>query len=297
MTVSNGASTSHNGDASAQAPAIRTPSAIYPDLRDKVVLLTGIGQTGDQTMWGNGAATALVLAQQGARIFGCDLHLSAAEHTATRIRAAVPGVSVTVTAANVTQDADVAALVAQCLATYGRIDILVNNVGRSEPGCPATMTPQVWDAQTDVNLKSVYLCCHHVLPLLAAQPEGGVVVNVASIAGLRYIGKPQVAYAATKAAVIQFTKATAVIYAQRGVRMNVVVPGLMHTPLVGMLADKYAGGDLKGFVEKRNRAVPMGYMGNSFDVAETASWLASGASRYVTGQKVVVDGGITSSTG
>lgn len=158
------------------------------------------------------------------------------------------------------------------------------------------MEERVWDAQTDVNLKSVYLCCHHVLPHMEAQGSG-VVVNVASVAGIRYIGKPQVAYSATKAAVIQFTKATAVLYANKGIRMNVVVPGLMHTPLLGMLAEKYAGGDLEGFIAKRNRQVPMGLMGTSFDVANTAGFLASIASRYITGQKIVVDGGFTSSTG
>lgn len=158
------------------------------------------------------------------------------------------------------------------------------------------MVEKVWDAQTNVNLKSVYLCCHHILPMMEKQGSG-VVVNVASIAGIRYIGKPQVAYAATKAAVIQFTKATAVIYAPKNIRMNVVVPGLMNTPLVGMLADKYANGDLAGFVAKRNKAVPMGFMGDSFDVANTAAFLASKTSRYITGQKIVVDGGITSSTG
>uniref|UniRef100_A0A8H7K104 Uncharacterized protein n=1 Tax=Bionectria ochroleuca TaxID=29856 RepID=A0A8H7K104_BIOOC len=161
-----------------------------------------------------------------------------------------------------------------CMEEYGRIDILINNVGRSELGGPAEMTEKVWDAQTNVNLKSVYLCCHHILPLMETQ-GGGAVINVASIAGLRYIGKPQVAYAATKAGVIQFTKATAVIYAAKNIRMNVVVPGLMHTPL----------------------AVPMGKMGDSFDVAMTAVFLASEQARYITGQKIVVDGGITSSTG
>lgn len=152
------------------------------------------------------------------------------------------------------------------------------------------------DAQTDINLKSVYLCCHEVLPLMEKQGSGAV-VNVASIAGLRYIGKPQVAYSATKSAVIQFTKATAVIYANKGIRLNVVVPGLMHTPLVGYLADKYAGGDLQGFIEKRNKAVPMGRMGDSFDVANCTAFLLSDSARYITGQKIVVDGGITSSTG
>jgi NAD(P)-dependent dehydrogenase (short-subunit alcohol dehydrogenase family) len=158
------------------------------------------------------------------------------------------------------------------------------------------MSEKVWDAQTNVNLKSVYLCCHHILPIMETQ-GGGAVVNVASIAGMRYIGKPQVAYAATKAGVIQFTKATAVIYATKNIRMNVVVPGLMHTPLVGMLADKYAGGNLQDFIAKRNKAVPMGKMGDSFDVAMTAVFLASEQARYITGQKIVVDGGITSSTG
>lgn len=158
------------------------------------------------------------------------------------------------------------------------------------------MAEKTWDAQMDVNLKSVYLCCHYVLPLMEKQGSGAI-VNVASIAAMRYIGKPQVAYSATKAAVIQFTKATAVIYAPKGVRLNVVVPGLMNTPLVGMLADKYAGGDLEGFKAKRNKAVPMGKMGESFDVAMTSAFLASQQSRYITGQKIVVDGGITSSTG
>ena len=126
---------------------------------------------------------------------------------------------------------------------------------------------------------------------------GGAIVNVASIAGIRYIGKPQVAYSATKSAVIQFTKATAVIYANRNIRLNVVVPGLMHTPLVSYLADKYANGDLEGFIAKRNKAVPMGRMGDSFDVANCAAFLLSDSARYITGQKIVVDGGITSSTG
>lgn len=125
----------------------------------------------------------------------------------------------------------------------------------------------------------------------------GVVVNIASIAGLRYIGKAQVAYSATKAAVIQFTKATAVLYASKNIRMNVVVPGLMNTPLVSVLADKYANGDMAKFVKNRNEAVPMGKMGESLDVAMAAAFLASSQSRYITGQKIVVDGGITSSTG
>ena len=122
------------------------------------------------------------------------------------------------------------------------------------------MSEEVWDAQTDINLKSVYLFCHLVLPIMEKQDKGGVVVNISSVAGLRYIGKPQVAYAATKAAVIQFTKTTAVIYAKKGVRLNTVVSGLINTPLVKVLADKYAEGDYEAFCKKRDAQVPTGAM-------------------------------------
>ncbi|KAF9772944.1 hypothetical protein IL306_009309 [Fusarium sp. DS 682] len=237
---------------------------------------------------------ALVLAKQGAKIFGVDLNLASAQRTRSRI--ASEGCDITVTAADVTKTDEVQKAIDYCLARYGRIDVLINNVGKSEPGGPAEMTEEIWDAQMDVNLKSVYLTCHAVLPLMERQ-NGGVVVNVSSIAGLRYIGKPQVAYAALKAGVIQFTKATAVFYAKRNVRLNVVVPGLMQTPLLTVLADKYANGDVQGLTARRHNATPMGYMGNGFDVAMTAAFLVSDQSRYITGQKIVVDGGITSATG
>jgi NAD(P)-dependent dehydrogenase (short-subunit alcohol dehydrogenase family) len=153
-----------------------------------------------------------------------------------------------------------------------------------------------WDSQTNVNLKSVYLTCHEVLPIMEKQGSGSI-INVSSVAGLRYVGKPQVAYAAAKSAIIQLTKTTAVLYAKKGVRLNTVVPGLMHTPLIGYLADKYNNGDLQGLIEKRNDQVPMGIMGDAFDIANTMAFLASDKSRYITGQKIVVDGGLVSSTG
>ncbi|KAL4736093.1 hypothetical protein BDV11DRAFT_207909 [Aspergillus similis] len=272
--------------------------ATYPDLKDEVVFLTGIGQSGDAalTIWGNGASIARLMAYQGAKVFGCDVNLDAAQRVQKRIQDLVQGADITVTQADVTRDADVKSAVKECIEKYGRVDVLVNNVGRSEPGEPATMSEETWDAQTDINLKSAYLTSHHILPLLSAQSSGGSVINISSIAGLRYIGKPQVAYSAAKAGVIQLTKATAVIYADKGVRLNVVVPGLMHTPLVTVLAEKYAGGDLEGFVNKRHRAAPLGRMGGGDDVGMAVGFLASAQSRYITGQKIVVDGGITSAT-
>ena len=119
---------------------------------------------------------------------------------------------------------------------------------------------------------------------------------MSSVAGQRYIGKPQVGYSAAKAALIQFTKVTAVIHARGGVRLNCVVPGLMDTPLVRRLADRYAGGDLEGFVAHRNGQVPMGRMGDAWDVAHAALFLASDEARYITGTEIVVDGGLTAAT-
>lgn len=260
-------------------------------LDGKVALVTGCGTRGEG--WGNGKAIATLLARQGAQVYGCDLDLEAAQATADIIRE--EGGTAHVQAADVTQAAQVKALVQACMARYGRIDILINNVGRSEPGDPVTMSEEVWDEQMNVNLKSAFLCCKEVLPLMEAQ-GGGSVVNVSSIAGLRYVGKPQVAYAAAKAALMQMTATTGVLYAARGVRLNSVVPGLVFTPLVKRLADKYAQGDFEGFVAHRHNQVPMGRMGDAWDVAHAALFLASDESRYITAQQLVVDGGITAAT-
>lgn len=263
-------------------------------LQGKVVLITGLGQTSDEG-WGIGAAIATLFARQGASIFGGNRSLSSAERTKQRIEK--EGGICDIRQTDVTSSESVKALVDACIAKHNRIDILVNNVGRSEPGCPASMPEEVWSSQIDINLNSLYLTCHHVLPIMEKQGSGAV-VNVSSIAGLRYIGKPQVAYNATKAAIMQFTKATAVIYADKNVRLNTVVPGLIYTPYTRALAQRFApGGDEAAYMEGRNGQVPMKKMGDAWDVANTALFLASDEAKYITGQKIVVDGGITSSTG
>ena len=264
-------------------------------LQGKVVLITGLGQSQPEG-WGIGAAIAVLFARQGAKIFGGNRSLEST--TSTKKKIDEEGGSCEVCRVDVTSSQSVKALVDACLELHGRIDILVNSVGRSEPGCPATMSESTWDSQTDLNLKSVFLTCHFVLPIMEAQDSGGAVLNIASIAGLRYIGKPQVAYSATKAAIMQFTKATAVIYAGKGVRLNTIVPGLMDTPYAQQLAARYGqGGKQKEYMDARHSQVPMGRMGDAWDVAHTALFLASDEARYITGQKIVVDGGITSSTG
>ncbi|GMF74795.1 hypothetical protein BDV35DRAFT_389976 [Aspergillus flavus] len=264
-------------------------------LDGKVALITGLGQTSEDG-WGIGAAIAMQLSQQGAVIYGGNRSLASAERTKARIER--EGGVCDVQETDVTDSASVKALVDGCIQRHGRIDILVNNVGKSEPGCPAEMREEIWDQQVDLNLKSIYLTCHYVLPIMEKQETGGSVVNVSSIAGLRYIGKPQVAYSATKAAIMQFTKATAVIYAPKNVRLNTVVPGLIYTPYTQALAKRYApGGNEEEYMKMRDAQVPMGRMGDAWDVAHAALFLISDAAQYITGQELVVDGGITSSTG
>jgi NAD(P)-dependent dehydrogenase (short-subunit alcohol dehydrogenase family) len=268
------------------------PEARIPFRLDrKVVLVTGCGAIGPG--WGNGKAISILFARQGAQVFGVDLNRGAAEET-SRIAAAEGG-CMAVSVGDVTDAANTAALVSACLERFGRIDVLVNNVGRSEPGDPQTMTEEVWDEQIEVNLKTAFLMCKAVLPPMVEQ-GGGSIVNISSVAGLRCVGKPQVAYAASKAGLMQMTRTTAVIYASKGVRLNCVVPGLIHTPLVKRLADKYAGGHYEDFVAIRNAQVPMGRMGDAWDVAHAALFLASDESRYVTGTELVVDGGLTCAT-
>ncbi len=260
-------------------------------LDGKVALVTGCGTLGEG--WGNGKASAAMLARQGAAVFGCDLDADAAQGTEMLLRE--EGHAIQTRQADVCNAAQVQALVQDCLATFGRLDILVNNVGRSEPGDPVSMTEEVWQDQLQVNLTSAFLCCKHVIPVMKAA-GGGSIINISSIAGLRYAGKPQVGYAAAKAALMQMTATTAVIYAAHGVRLNSVVPGLMFTPLVQRLAQKYAEGDYEGFVAHRHQQVPAGRMGDAWDVAQAVVFLASDESRYITGQQLVVDGGITQAT-
>jgi len=257
-------------------------------LKGKVAIVTGCGTIGSG--WGNGKAIAALFARQGATVAGVDLDLEAARETQRTIEA--DGGSCQVFKCDVTDATQVKSLVDECVSRFGRIDILVNNVGRSEPGDPVSMSEEVWDDQFEVNVKSAYLTCKFVIPVMERQ-GGGAIVNISSIAALRYGGKPQVAYAAAKAALIQFSRTTAVIHAPKRIRMNCVIPGLINTPLVRRLADKYAGGDFEGFVARRNAQVPMGHMGDAWDVAHAALFLASDEAKYITATEILVDGGVT----
>jgi len=258
-------------------------------LKDRVALVIGAGSSGPG--WGNGKAAAVLYAREGARVFCIDRNLAAAEETAGIV--AEEGGSAAAHQADVAKSDEVAALVARCLDLYERIDVLHNNVGILEVGGPVETSEESWDRVMAVNLKSMFLTCKHVLPAMVAQGRG-VIVNIASIAGIRWLGVPYISYSASKGAVVPFTRSIALEYAGKGIRANSVLPGLMNTPMiVEPLKDAYAGGDVEQMLEIRAAQCPMGRMGDAWDVAHAALFLASDEAKYITGTELVVDGGIT----
>jgi NAD(P)-dependent dehydrogenase (short-subunit alcohol dehydrogenase family) len=254
-----------------------------------VALVTGAGSVGPG--WGNGRAIAVRFAQEGARVYGVDREPDRLTETA-RLVSEAGGTFVSGTC-DVTSSASIADTVAHCMAEFGRIDVLVNNVGGSAKGGPVEMSEEVWDAQTDHNLKSVFLSCKHVIPHMLAQGAGAI-VNISSTSGLRWTGAAQIAYAATKAGVIQFSRVLAVQYAKQGIRVNTVVPGQLHTPMVEVrLAGQRAGGDVQALLRQRQARIPLPFTGDGRDTANAALFLACEESRFVTGTEIVVDGGMS----
>jgi NAD(P)-dependent dehydrogenase (short-subunit alcohol dehydrogenase family) len=256
---------------------------------DKVAIVTGAGCVGPG--WGNGRATAVRFAEEGARVLAVDRDLA---HVAeTLARAGGAAASIESLQCDVTDAKAVAAMVAKALKVFGHIDVLVNNVGGSAAGGPVEMSEEVFDAQVDYNLKSVFLSCKHVLPVMERQGAGAI-VNVSSTSALRWGGSAQVAYAATKAGVIQFSRVVAVQYAKKGIRVNCVVPGQLHTPMVeARLADQRAGGDVDALLRQRQARIPLGFMGDGRDTAAAVLFLASDEARFITGTEIVVDGGMS----
>lgn len=258
-------------------------------LKGKVAIVTGAGCVGPG--WGNGRAVAVLFALAGARVFAVDRDLAAMDETLRRVREA--GGDVTPYACDVTDSAAVAAMVAACVDVYGRVDVLVNNVGGSAAGGAVALPEDRWDAQLDLNLKSVFLTSKYVIPEME-KVGGGAIVNTASTSGIRFTGSPQVGYAASKAGVIHFGRVTAVEYAPKGIRVNTVVPGQLHTPMVEVrLAGQRTGGNVDALLDSRLKRIPLGFMGDGRDTAYAALFLASDEARFVTGTEIVVDGGMT----
>ena len=264
-------------------------------LKGKVAMVVGAGSIGPG--WGNGKATAVTFAREGAQVFCVDRNGAAAEETAKIITG--EGGKATAFTADVSRPAEIEAMVAACLNAYGRIDVLDNNVGIAEMGSVVEVTEESWDRVFSVNLKSAYFAMKHVIPVMVKQ-GGGSIINISSIASIRHVGISYVTYGASKAAMNQMTRTTAIEFARQHVRVNAILPGLMKTPMVehsAGLANSYAKGDVEAMWRARDAQVPMGHMGDAFDVANAALFLASDESKYVTGIELVVDGGITSKAG
>jgi NAD(P)-dependent dehydrogenase (short-subunit alcohol dehydrogenase family) len=258
-------------------------------LAGKVAVVTGAGSSGPG--WGNGKAAAVLYAREGARVMCLDLRGEAAEETAAIIRG--EGGEAAAFVADVSRSDDVAAAIAATMRAFSRTDILHNNVGIVALGGPVELDEADWDRVTDVNLKSVYLTCRHVLPVMERQGRGAI-VNISSIAGIRYTGVDYIAYSTTKGAIVPFTRALALQYARKGIRANCILPGLMNTPMIRSgLPSVYAQGDIDRMFAIRDAQCPMGHMGDAWDVAYAALFLASDEAKYVTGTELVVDGGIT----
>ena len=258
-------------------------------LAEKIAVVTGAGCVGPG--WGNGRATAFRFAQEGAKVLAVDRDPARLEETLARVREV--GGTIEPFCCDVIETRGAAAMIDACVKLWGRVDVLVNNVGGSAPGGPVEMPEEVWDAQVDLNLKSVFLGCKHALPVMERQ-RAGAVINIASTSGVRWTGSAHVAYAATKAGVIQFSRVVAAQYAAKGIRVNTVVPGQLHTPMVeARLARQRTGGDVDALLRQRQARIPLDFMGDGMDTANAALFLASDEARFITGAELVVDGGMT----
>ena len=250
------------------------------DLTSKVAVVTGAGARGDGI--GNGRATAILLAQRGAKVVVVDRDKSLADHTVAMI-AEQGGIALSIEA-DVTKEDDCRQIVSSATETFGGIDLLDNNVGVGSRGSVVDEDPAQWDRVMRINVKSMFLMSKYAIPAMLKR-SGGAIVNVASISALRPRGLT--AYSTSKGAVIALTQAMAVDHAGEGVRVNCVSPGPVFTPMVQGDGMDQAQRDL------RINASPLGVEGTGWDIAHAVTFLLSDQARYITGHNLVVDGGVT----
>lgn len=260
-------------------------------LKGQSALVIGAGTAGGG--WGNGKACAVQYAREGARVACFDLDRGLAEETAEIIRG--EGGEAIALAGNAAKSADVKTAVEATVAAFGGLDQLLNNVGIVVGGGVVELAEEDWDRVLAVNLKSAFLSMKYAIPEMLKKGRGSV-VNISSISGIRFLGKNYVSYYTTKAALNHMTRVTAGEYAGRQVRVNAVLPGLMDTPMARISAQKNFGAteaEMDELWRQRAAKIPMGWMGDGFDIAKAAVFLASDDARFVTGQTLVVDGGMT----
>ena len=253
-------------------------------LDGKVAIVTGAASRAEGI--GNGAAAAILFAREGARVVGVDLDDAGGRETASRITA--EGGEAVFVRADVSRDADCRAMVAEAERRFGRLDVLFNNAGIMDPADDdAVATDEaVWDRTMAVNAKGVFLGCKYGIPALR-RAGGGSIVNTASFVAVLGAATPQLAYTASKGAVLALSRELAVVHARENIRVNALCPGPLRTELLMNFLDTE---------EKRARRlvhVPLGRFGEAREIAQAALYLASDASSFVTGSTFLVDGGIT----
>ena len=258
-------------------------------LKDKVAIVVGAGQSPGEGV-GNGRATVLRFAQEGAKVLAVDRDLASAEETAGMVRKE-GGVCVPF-AADVTKEATLAAVMAAAREQWGRVDILHNNVGVSIAGGdapPTEITEEAFDRICAINLRGVVMACKHVLPIMREQ-RAGAIINISSAAAVE--NYPYVAYKATKSAMIAYTRQIAIQNAEFGIRANVILPGLMDTPMAVDTRARAMGKSRAEVAAMRDAKVPLRKrMGTAWDVANAALFLASDEANFITGVALPVDGG------
>jgi NAD(P)-dependent dehydrogenase (short-subunit alcohol dehydrogenase family) len=250
-------------------------------LAGKVAIVTGGGAAGEGI--GNGRAAAILLARAGTKVLVVDRDAALAERTVAMI--AAEGGAAAAHAADLTDEAQAKGAVEAALARYGRLDFLDNNVGIGSRGSVVEETPEAWRRLMQVNVETMFLVSRHAIPAMVRTAGRGAIVNISSISALRPRGLT--AYTTTKAAIIGLTRAMAVDHAKQGIRVNCVAPGPVYTPMV------YGRGMSGTAREQRRRASALGVEGTGWDIGHAVKFLLSGYARYITGQVLVVDGGVT----
>jgi NAD(P)-dependent dehydrogenase (short-subunit alcohol dehydrogenase family) len=250
-------------------------------LSGKVAIVTGGGAADDGI--GNGRAAAILLARAGAKVLVVDLDRERAARTVAMIEA--EGGTAAPFVADVTDERQASAMIAETLAHFGRLDGLDNNVGISGPGRVTEVAPEQWRRVMQVNVESMYVASRHAIPAMKETAGGGAIVNVSSISALRPRGLTP--YSTSKGAVIALTRAMAVDHGADGIRVNCVAPGPVYTPMVYSRQMSPAGR------EARRRASVLGIEGTGWDIGYAVRFLLSAEARYITGQTLVVDGGAT----
>lgn len=268
----------------------RTDWPTSAELKGKVCLVIGGGSIAPG--WGIGKAIAVAYARAGAAVAVCDVNLLAAQETVDIIRA--DGGEALALEVDATDADSVGAALQATADAFGAVHVVHNNVGIGKAGDPAQTSAEDWQRIANANLLALHVTTQAALPFLKLQ--GGTFLTTSTIGSLRHIGVPHLAYGATKAAANHFSRLVAVEYASLGIRSNVLVVGLVDTPRIQTTMKAAYGGNTEEMTARRSRQVPLGFMGDAWDVAHAAVFLASDKARFISGAELVIDGALTATT-